>query len=158
MLLARTERFFRKYLIVSMNFTRSDIFALCFFMLVKFLPLNERFVVLQAPNLKPFKKKKKLKTKRLCATTLIWFLFSLTLGYNNYTHTLQLLQLCANDESQLFTLLGFLSYLKSFQKWWHLLCCQSVKNPSHTHKPFLLFYRIFDLLFWRSLFPFFGLF
>ena len=144
MLLARTERLCRKYLMVSMNFTRSDIFAK--FILVKFLPPNTRFLVLQAPNLRPFKKKKKSKTKRLCATTLIWFLFSLTFRLQNYAHTQQLHLLCANDESQ-SPLLGFLCYLKSFQKWRHLLCCQSVKNPSHAHKQILLFYRIFVLFF-----------
>lgn len=154
MLLARTERLCRKYLMVSMNFTRSDIFAK--FILVKFLPPNTRFLVLQAPNLRPFTKKKKSKRKDCVRPRWFDFYFLWPLGYKNYAHTQQLHLLCANDESQ-SPLLGFLRYLKSFQKWRHLLCCQSVKNPSHAHKQILLFYRIF-VLFWRSLFPLFGLF
>ena len=56
MLLARAEKLCWKNLYMYINFTWSDTFAKLMF--VKFFPPIGKFVVLNAPSLRPFKKRK----------------------------------------------------------------------------------------------------
>ena len=60
------------YFIESIKTTWSPMWAK--FISVGFLPPMEMSLVLHEPALKPFKRKKKSKRKRLCVTTLIFFL------------------------------------------------------------------------------------
>lgn len=73
---AKTAKLCWKHLIVSIKVTWLSIFAK--FILVRFLFTIEMPMVLQDPDLTPFKNKKTSKPNRLWAVTLILFWFSLT--------------------------------------------------------------------------------
>ena len=62
------------------------------FTFVRFVPPIEKFLVLQTPCLRPFRKKKKSNPNRLFD-----FCFLLLFGCKNYAHSQQFLLLCECD-------------------------------------------------------------